>query len=908
MKPLQYTSLLSLLIFTRLSAGFSVSNLEVETLTNPLGLDTSTPRFSWQLQSDRNGASQNAWQIQVLNDSKVLWTSPKTLSDQQLDVPYAGPSLERNTKYTWQITSWSDHGEKAENSGSFHIGLIGENPWQDAEWIGAAEDPLPSPYLRKEFSVGKKIKSAYLYVTGVGYFEAYLNGKKIGDEVLAPSPSQYQHRVYYSTFEVTDLLSKGENVIGMILGESQAAASGDFLEERFHNRARNYPGPLEHPMGIAKLLITYEDGQVVGINSDASWKQGRGGLRYNSFYGGEDFDARLEPLGWAEAGYDDSEWVQAVEYDFDAQLTSQNFEPIRVVDTLEPIKRIEVEPGVWLYDLGQLIGGWWKIDVSGKAGTTLKIQGAETLNESHYPKQLEKGDRISVGFAHGRGGHYERDAYTLYTLRGDSIESYEPRFFYSGFRYIQVSCDSPEDLKSLKIVGRTTHNDLPQSGSFECSNPVLTQLHINTAWTIKAIFQGGPMSNPNSEKYGWTGDAHLFAQPTNMIFDAQNFWNKWLRDIRDTQEYYETGHVVPTIPNFRRDITTTSPTWGTVYPLIVWYQYAYYGDTSVLKDHYQGLKDWVAYLQELHPTGLMQGVWADHVPPGVDEDGNYIQRGMSDESAELIASVYYCVSLQTLSKIAEILGNDDDQALYAKTAASFGKKINEKYFKKDLGYYVVPPAPKGFHTEQAANLIPLHYGIAPEEAVDGIFEYIRKDLAKHGNHLTTGIIGTKAMVDLFPANGMEELLYKVATQPDYPGWGFWIEKGATTHWQHWSGAPDHSHGMFGSISNFLVADIAGIRIPDPEFGTTAYKSIIFGPLVLDDLDYANASVPTRFGMVESSWVKKEDKLIVTLSLPTGTSGRFLIPEGYELSDSKEQSDKISLDSGVWDFELRKISN
>lgn len=916
MKVLSSLSFLLSLLFVwgcseRIPSGFTVFNLKVENLVEPVGIDIAEPSFSWMIKSSQKNVLQKSWQIELSDDSGVVWATGKIDGGDQVNVIYQGKSLKENTTYTWKLKVWNNQGETAEAKSQFHVGLLTQESWK-AKWIGANDISNRTPYLRKEFDLDKEVKSAFLYVTGLGYYESYLNGQKVGDRVLDPLPSQYQYRVYYSVFNVTEQISKGRNTIGLILGEAQAASSV-LKPERFYNMARPYPGPFDAPRGIAQLMVTFADGSSEIFTTDESWKAGTGPISYNHFYGGENYDATIEDSGWDQPGFDDQSWEFAAKRPVDAILTATMVEPIRVVDILEPVTMTHPSDSVWLYDLGQLIGGWWRITVEGEAGTVVKVQGAETLNNQSMPKALGEEDVISTVYAHGLGGHYERDAYTLYTLNGKGTEVYEPRFFYSGFRYLQVTCNDPEKLKSVKVEGCTVHNNLEQLGSFECSDPVLTKLHQNTFWTVKAIFQGAPMSNSNSEKYGWTGDAHLFAEPTNMIFNAQNFWRKWLTDIRDAQLFYETGNVVNTIPNYRRDTGTTSATWGAAYPLIAWYNYCFYNDVKVLDDHYNGIKAWAEHLEKKYPKGLIKGVWADHVQPGMSIDGKMVQRPMSVESSELIASVYYYRTLILLKRMAEIGRNNGDVKRWTERAERVKSVINDKYFKEEKGYYEVPEAPEGFYNEQAANLIPLQYGLVPKGFENSVLEYVVNDIQKHENHLTTGIMGTKAMVDVLPENGFDELFYKVATQETYPGWGFWINQGATTHWQHWSGDPDHCHAMFGSISNFLIANIAGVRIPSLEEGTVGYKHIHFKPQILEEQDFAKASVPSNYGVISIQWKKNGRLLQVNLDIPAGTTARFTLPESYHefadqsLNDKLQVDDKgliyIELGSGKYHFDI-----
>ena len=417
---------------------------------------------------------------------------------------------------------------------------------------------------------------------------------------------------------------------------------------------------------------------------------------------------------------------------------------------------------------------------------------------------------------------------------------------------------------------------MPLQGSFECSDPVLNQLHKNTIWSIKGIAQGAPMSNPNSEKYGWTGDAHLYAEPTNLLFSSQSFWEKWMNDIRDAQLQYNTGNVVSTVPNYRKDISTTSPTWGAAYPLCVWYNYVFYADTTILEKQYEGLQAWCKHLDSKAKNYLIPGVWADHVSPGF-KDGKMVQRSHSTESTELVATTYYSVAHSIIAKAARILGKKSDALFHAKQVDSIQNAINKKYLDRNKKCYVVPPAPEGYFAEQTANLLPLQYDIVPAELRKDVVRYVVENIKLHNNHLTTGIMGTKAMVDVLPDEGFAELFYEVATQRTYPGWGFWIEKGATTHWQHWSGFPDHNHAMFGSIENFIISNVGGIRIPSEKENTIGYKMINIKPLLMHKLTFAKAEVPTPGGLITCNWKREGMDVTMEIDIPFGSTGNLILP-------------------------------
>lgn len=859
-------------------AEFAISSFRVENLDSPLGITVTNPAFSWTLHDERNGVTQQAWQLLIEDrNGKTVWNSGKQQNRQQFNISYEGKGLKPNTHYGAKLIVWNNHRERAYARTSFHTGLTGNSAWQ-AQWIGASDISVRTPFLRKEFPIEKRVKSAYLYITGLGYFECYLNGKKVGNQVLSPNPTQYQQKVQYHVFDVEELLAKN-NCIGIILGEAQAAGSVQD-STRFYSLARPYPGPFDAPRAIAQLMVDYTDGSQQIISTDTTWQWSRGPITYNHFYGGEDYDARLEMDGWNTVGFDHFKWQPCVERETKTELSPTMVEPIRVVDVLNTKSSIVVNDSTLLFDLGQVIGGWWRLTVEGEPGSKVRLRGAETVNNHKLPKNIEPGDVLSTGFSHGLGGFYERDAYSVYTLKGTGTETWEPRFFYSAFRYIEVVMSNPATTKIIAVNGCTTHNDLERTGTFESSDTVLNKLYQNLAWTIKAIFQGAPMSNANSEKYGWTGDVHLFAEPANMMFNARNFWQKWLDDIRDAQRYYKTGNVISTVPNFRRDSKTTSATWGAAYPLIVWYNYLYYDDEKSVNIHYDGVKAWVEHLRSQSRNNLVRGVWADHVPPGFDAEGNHIQRGLTPESSELIASVYYSVSANILAEMARVSGRIDEYFSYRTLAGDIKEAINAKYYNAGEGCYITPKAPEGYDEVQAVNLIPLQYNIVPDSARQRVLEHVLTNIALHDNHLMTGIMGTKAMVDVLPREGYSTLLHTIATRETYPGWGYWIKNGATTFWQQWSGDPDHSHAMFGSIVNFLVCNVAGIVLPTPDDTYRAFRTIRFDPAFPDSISFARATIPSNYGPISFGWERTESGIKCEAKLPVGTEGDVYIPEEF----------------------------
>lgn len=860
---------------TAVADGVKLYDLRVNGMTFPLGIDNDTINLSWKISSVYNGTVQQSYEYEIFDingdrQSPVLKSGIMN-SDEQNNIYVDISSLKDNTKYAWKVKSYTNKGVVTSPINYFHIGLRNIKPG-DVTWIWAGNKEIRTPYFSKKIRIGKEVKNAYMYISGQGYYNAYIDGNKIGENVLSPLPSQSQYRVYYDVFDVSKQI-KDKSRIVVVLGEGQSASTNN-VSDRFSNMARSYPGLLNDPTFWVKLCIEYEDGRRETISTDKSWKWTTGPVTYNSFYGGEDVDARISSPVTCE----ECKWNDISVRNLSVNLSRSIGYDIKLMDTITPVDSLIYGDSIYIYDLGQNIGGVWSFDVSGDKGTVIEVNGSETLNNSDFPKDLAYGDKLSDKYTHGLGGYYERDAKTRYILSGRGIEQYQPSFFYSGFRYIQVKVRGRIDYLSVK--GCTTYTGMPQDSYFECSDAVLNQLHKNTIWSIKGISQGAPMSNPNSEKYGWTGDAHLYAEPAMMLFDSQTFWEKWLNDIRDGQLAYSTGNVINTIPNYRRDIKTTSATWGAAYPLCVWYSYCFYNDKKLIEKHLQGLIDWCNHLDALSKNGLIKGVWGDHVPPGY-LDGEMITRSQSVESSELVASVYYYVSHYLLSRLAGIINENDIQRKHAEKAVLIADAINNKYLDRELGYYKVFGTPKGFFSEQTVNAIPVQYGIVPEDCKKKIIDFLVNDIKKHGCHLTTGIMGTKALVDVLPKYGYEDLFMKLATQPDYPGWGFWVKKGATTHWQHWSGFPDHNHAMYGSIENFILSDVGGIKMASLAEIPVSEKMVVIEPRLTNVLDYVKCGISTIYGYVRCSWKKEDGYIYFNVEIPVGLSAKFIYKNKIE---------------------------
>jgi len=875
---------LLVLLFAALTAGghaapsaLRATCLRVESQVAPLAIAIPAPRFTWWLESARPGAAAVAHEVAVFTAPDApgpLWSSGRQPTAPG-PVEYAGPALQPGHDYLWRVRVWDEahHESSWSEPGSFSTAPDLGTPL----WIGAASLAERSPLLRHEFTVRPGLVRARACFSAVGYGELYLNGHKVGDALLEPAPTQYEKRVLYTAHEVTALLTPGVNAAGLWLNEGQAACT-EVEPGRFHNRSRQYPGPYDAPRGWLRLDLTYADGSHETVTTDPTWQTSSSPLTYAHFYGGEDYDARLEQPGWATAGFDASRWTPAVVRPVTAQLSPSQLPPMRAVTVVRPVARRISAAGVYLFDLGQNVGGAWQIRVRGKPGTTVTVRGAETLDNRLFPGGFADAVGTSTGFTHGRGGHYERDALTRYTLKGGGEETYTPRFFYSGFQYIQVETTDVLALQSIELEALAIHTDAGQLGRFACSDPLLNQLYHNTVWSLKGVFQGGPMSNPNSEKYGWTGDAHFFGEAANAIFDLNTFWEKWLTDLRDSQALLGGGRLPSTVPNYRTDTTATTALWGAAYPLTAWYLYRHTGDARVYRENYEPVRAWAAYLASTAQDGLIGGIWGDHVAPGFNAAGQPVQFPATTNLTPLLGTAYYALTERVIAEMATVLGRPDDATAARARAAAAEARITRKYFDAAARRYEVAAEAPGHFPLQTANLVPLQLGFAPADARAAVLDAVLHDLRDtHHGHLMTGIAGTKALVKVLIRERQGDLLQQIATEPTYPGWGFWLAHGATTHWQHWSGAPDHNHAMFGSIAEFLVHGIAGITPPTEPGTTPGWDQVRLAPQILAKLVWADAAVPTPHGLLCSRWEKSPAGLLLDCTIPVGMTATLSLP-------------------------------
>ena len=864
-----------------------VTDLKCEYVKEPTGIDMKKPRFSWIIKSPARNASQSAYRILVgksrealQNESGNVWNSRKISSKSSVNIKYSGNKLQSSKTYYWKVKVWDQTGKASQWSEpvSFTTGIQNNPDWQ-AEWISARDSSVSAPLFRKEFDISGKISEAIVHVTGVGYYQFYFNGDTVGDQVLAPAMTDYRKRVMYKTFDVTDRINAGTNVLGFVAGNGPYRMTNP--ENRYSWGGRS--NIMGIPACLLQLHIRFKDGSEKIITSDESWKYSSGPVTFNHFYGGEDYDARKEKSGWSSSEYDVSDWKNVtVTEGPQGKLDASIMAPLQVTQTIQPVTKTQSESGVYLFDLGQNIPGWWQIKVEGQKGTTVRIRGAETLNDSLFPNPLTSGDTLSTKH------DYHKNVWTTYTLDGQGTEIYEPAFFYTGFRYIEVKPENPEKIESLSVAGRVVRSGLKRNGTFSSSDTLLNQIHRATIWSQKGNMHGFPTDCPQREKGGYTGDGQVIAQTSMHDFHTAAFYTKWLNDMRDAQQ--DNGRI----PN-------TSPTlvgghgggigWGSAYVLIPWWMYQYYNDTRVLENHYSSMKDYVTYLRNLartdanpdepHIINDFGGYW--------DSLGEWRAPGEADGPNHPVVNTYYFYKDATLfSKIAEKLGHTEDAQEYKALADTIKDAFNRKFFNADTYLY-------GTDTVyQTYQLVGLEGDLVPNKARKKVLQTIIRDITeKRNGHLNTGIIGTKHLWHVLSQAGKADVAYSTVQQTTYPSYGYWLQNGASTLWELWSGEKSHNHQMFGTVNEFFYQYLAGIRAPVHGKTTRAYEHIRIKPFIPEDLDSVSASLETMRGEVVSKWHKNAGNFDMQVTIPANSTGSISVPTlDMETVTIREQDKKI----------------
>ena len=888
-------SLLYLLILAGTAhAALRVTDLRTEQLKNPLGIDIRHPRLGWRIESDEQNVMQTAYHILVASSPELLaqgkgdcWDSGKVKTDASQWITYQGETLKRNTPYYWKVkvythTNETDWSEPA----SWSMGLLNEADWQ-GQWIGL-DRPAPGDsetqwsrlaarYLRKEFALTKEVKRATVHIAGMGLYELFINGQRIGEQVLAPAPTDYRKTILYNTYDVTPQLQK-ENAIGVILGNG-----------RFYTMRQNYK-PYKIPtFGYPKLrlnlIIEYTDGSRQTIASDISWKlTTEGPIRSNNEYDGEEYDARKELGDWNRTGYDDTNWIPAGRVSIPSgTLRAQMMPGMKVTESLKPVS-IRKQGDKHILDIGQNMAGWLRIRIKGQAGDSIRLRFAERLQPDGeiFTKNL-------------------RDAHCtdIYVVSGREPQdtTWAPRFVYHGFRYVEIS--GYPNAKTEDFTAEVVDDEMAHTGTFTCSDETLNQVLHNAFWGIRSNYKGMPVDCPQrNERQPWLGDHAMGSWGESLFFNNHALYNKWTRDIREAQR--EDGcipDVAPAYWNYYSD----NVTWPATLLLVCDMLFTNYGDRRAIEENYPALKKWVSHIREYYLTKefiITKDKYGDWCVPPESLEMIHSNDPARKTDGALIATAYYLKVLQLMHRFASLQGLTAEAEEWGALEGRIKDAFNARFLHVKEGTSPVPGHtlyPDSIfygNNTVTANILPLAFGLVPKQYMDEVAKNtVATIITTNKGHISTGVIGTQWLLRELSRRGHADVAYLLATNKTYPSWGYMAAQGATTIWELWNGDTadpamnSANHVMLlGDLIIWYYENLAGIKCA-PE--SVAYKKLIMAPVFPEGLNAVSASYESVYGEIKSAWKKENGTFSWDITIPGNTSAVVRIPKEFRIKQSNQ---------------------
>lgn len=847
-----------------------VKNVKCEYRVNPLGIDHSRPRFCWQLKADERNVHQTAFQIQVTrNDdsfSTIFWDSGKQNSKQSVHIKYDGPPLSERTSYYIRVRIWDQDNNRSDWSSPvfWEMGILNTESW-GAEFI--TYDPRQAEkkeeqacfFLRKEFSAEKNIKSARIYCSALGLYELILNGSRVGDYYFTPGWTNYNQRLQYQTYDITEMVRTGENALGVSLGP------GWYKGELAWEGQQNIYG--DQPAVLLQLHLIYKDGSEEIISSDETWEFSPGPIIMSEIYHGETYDARKEMAGWSEPGFDNSKWGKVnVLQEGKEKLLAQENEPVRRQEEIKPRELIKTPEGDLVLDMGQNMVGWIQFTVSGQKGDRVVLDHAEVLDqEGNFYRENIRSARQKI----------------TYILKGSESETFEPHFTFQGFRYVKIE-QYPGTVELDNFRGVVLHSDMEVTGDFSCDHELINQLQHNIVWGQKGNFLDIPTDCPQrDERLGWTGDAQVFVETSIFNMETALFFRKWLHDLKSEQ--YEDGGVPAVIPDALDKKVSSSSGWGDAAVICPWILYKHYGDQRFLAEQYSSMKAWVEYIRDQGPeefiweTGHHFGDWL-----ALDsEEDSYT--GATDK--DYIATAFFAYSTSILKQTADILGYVEDKRKYA----FLYENIKQAFKSRFVNEKGVPRI-----ETQTAQVLALEFDLVAGEKKQQTADLLAELIREAGTQLTTGFLGTPYLCKVLTEHGYHRLALKLIKRTDYPSWLYQITRGATTIWEHWDGIKEDgsfwsadmnsfNHYAYGAVGDWLYRYVAGIRphISNPGYGVFSIKPEISNKE--EDFNHIEASFESLYGKIVSGWQKMEESIELTVKIPENTTALVRLP-----ADSPQQ--------------------
>jgi alpha-L-rhamnosidase len=859
-----------------------ISNLRCESMVNPLGVTEKKPHFSWRINSTERNTRQVSYHLMVADSEEnlkkgehLIWNSNFIDSDASIQIPYGGTDLKAEKKYFWKVKIKDQAGHETDWSATawFKMGLLAISDWSNASWIafenladsmkivpgihgfgnelgrkGVARSVVP--LFRKEFMVEKKIRSATLYISGLGHYEASVNGVKTGLSFLAPGWTDYDKVCLYNSYDVTQQIKNGKNLLGVVVGNGFY----NINRERYRKLVIAYG----YPKLISKLKIEYQDGTSDAIVSGSDWKCAASPIEFTSIFGGEDYNATLEQAGWDLPGFDDSKWKNAIPATVPAgKLAAESDHPVTVNQLIEVKNVVKKGTGHYLYDFGQNGSGIIELKIKGKRGDVVKLIPGELITKEKEINQNASGSPY----------------YFTYTLKGEGIETWRPKFTYYGFRYLKVEGAVPDSevqqTELPKVIGLQmlhTCNSSPKNGEFTCSNQLFNQIYTLIDWAVRSNLQSVVTDCPHREKLGWLEQTYLMGASLHYNYDLYPLYRKAIRDMMDAQTPEGlVPDIAPEYTEFKGGFRD-SPEWGSAAVILPWILWEWYGDKEIVEQAIPMMQKYVDYLGTKARDHILDhglGDWFDYGPkrPG--------EAQLTPKSLTATAIYYY--DLKLLTQMLRLCNRPEEAERTAILSAKVKASFKTNFFN---------PVTKVYATgSQTAMAMPLCVGLVDEADKAQVFKNMTDSIVRSGKALTAGDIGFHFLVKALEEYGGSQLLYEMNYRNDLPGYGFQLKKGATALTESWPALEEvsNNHLMLGHLMEWFYTGLGGIK---QETGSTGFKNITIRPEIVGDLTHVKVSYQSGYGTIRSEWKKERNTLVMKVEIPANTNATICFPDKY----------------------------